>query len=105
MLKPAAPYCLHRIDLRAEITEIFRRFHPSSTKRAIRRAEREGLTYEVGTSDRMLAEFLSTAADARAGATDCRRSRSPGFATWWRTSATAYRFTWRARTDGRSPAS
>jgi CelD/BcsL family acetyltransferase involved in cellulose biosynthesis len=56
-LKPSAEYCLHRIDLRAEATEIFRRFHRSSTQRAIRRAEREGLTYEAGTSDRLLASF------------------------------------------------
>ena len=48
---------MHRLDLRAEATEIFRRFHPSSTQRAIRRAEREGLTYEAGTSDRLLASF------------------------------------------------
>ena len=50
-------YCLHRLDLRPEATEIFRRFHHSSTQRAIRRAEREGLTYEAGTSDRLLATF------------------------------------------------
>jgi lipid II:glycine glycyltransferase (peptidoglycan interpeptide bridge formation enzyme) len=56
-LKPSGEYYLHRIDLRAEATEIFRRFHRSSTQRAIRRAEREGLTYEAGTSDRLLASF------------------------------------------------
>jgi hypothetical protein len=56
-LKPSGEYCLHKIDLRAEATEIFRRFHPSSTKRAVRRAEREGLTYEAGTSNRLLASF------------------------------------------------
>jgi lipid II:glycine glycyltransferase (peptidoglycan interpeptide bridge formation enzyme) len=50
-------YCLHRVDLTAEPKEIFDRFHPSSTKRAIRRAEREGLTHEAGTSDRLLTEF------------------------------------------------
>jgi len=56
-LQPGDRYCLHRLDLRTEITEIFRQLHPSSTKRAIRRAEREGLAYEVGTSDRMLGSF------------------------------------------------
>ena len=55
--RAGAEYCLHRLDLRPEITEIFRRFHHSSTQRAIRRAEREGLTYEAGTSDRLLASF------------------------------------------------
>jgi CelD/BcsL family acetyltransferase involved in cellulose biosynthesis len=56
-LKPSGEYCLHRLDLRAEAMEIFRRFHPSSTQRAVRRADREGLTYEAGTSDRLLASF------------------------------------------------
>lgn len=56
-LKPGGKYCLHSLDLRAEPSEIFRRFHHSSTQRAVRRAEREGLTYEAGTSDRMLAAF------------------------------------------------
>ena len=39
------------------VPEIFGRMHHSSTQRAIRRAEREGLTYETGTSDRLLASF------------------------------------------------
>jgi CelD/BcsL family acetyltransferase involved in cellulose biosynthesis len=56
-LERSAEYCLHRLDLRPETTEIFRRMHHSSTQRLIRRAEREGLTYESGTSDRLLATF------------------------------------------------
>lgn len=56
-LEPGADYCLHRLDLRPEATEIFRRLHPSSTQRAVRRAEREGLNYEAGTSDGLLARF------------------------------------------------
>ncbi len=55
--KRGSTYCLHRLDLRPETAEIFRRFHHSSTQRAVRRAEREGLTHEVGTSDRLLASF------------------------------------------------
>jgi lipid II:glycine glycyltransferase (peptidoglycan interpeptide bridge formation enzyme) len=31
--------------------------HPSSTQRVVRRAEREGIMYEAGTSDRLLARF------------------------------------------------
>jgi CelD/BcsL family acetyltransferase involved in cellulose biosynthesis len=56
-LKPSGEYALHRLDLQAGPAEIFRGFHSSSTQRAIRRAEREGLTYEAGTSDRLLASF------------------------------------------------
>ena len=56
-LKPAGSYCFHHIDLRQSEAELFRRFHPSSTRRAIRRAEREGLTYETGRSEALLASF------------------------------------------------
>lgn len=56
-LVPAGSYAFHRLDLRRELPEIFRRMHPSSTQRAIRRAEREGLTYECGTSEEHLAAF------------------------------------------------
>ena len=56
-LLPGGSYCFHQLDLRAGETEIFGRFHHSSTQRAIRRAEREGLSYECGTSERLLAGF------------------------------------------------
>ena len=94
---PSREYCWHRLDLGAEATEIFRRFHPSSTQRAVRRAEREGLTGEAGTSDRVIASFYRLLRMTR-------RRRSPGFATWWRVWATGWRSTWRARTVSRSRA-
>jgi GNAT acetyltransferase-like protein len=56
-LEPASEYCLHKLDLRPGAPEIFRRFHPTNTQRAVRRAEREGLTYESGRSDRLLDRF------------------------------------------------
>jgi CelD/BcsL family acetyltransferase involved in cellulose biosynthesis len=56
-LERGAEYHLHRLDLRPSVAEIFGRMHHSSTQRAIRRAEREGLTYETGTSDRLLTSF------------------------------------------------
>jgi hypothetical protein len=56
-LTPGDAYCFHRLDLGAGEGEIFRRFHQSSTQRAIRRAEREGLTYAAGTSEALLASF------------------------------------------------
>lgn len=56
-LLPGPTYCFHHVDLRDGEAEIFKRFHPSSTQRAIRRAEREGLTYECGSSDRLLETF------------------------------------------------
>lgn len=78
-LEPAAQFCLHRLDLRAELTELFRRLHPSSTKRAIRRAEREGLTYEAGTSERMLKSFYQLLRSTRR-----RHGLPPPPLTWYR---------------------
>ena len=56
-MKPSGTYAFHLIDLRGGEAELFARFHPSNTRRAIRRAEREGLTYEEGASEEMLASF------------------------------------------------
>jgi CelD/BcsL family acetyltransferase involved in cellulose biosynthesis len=57
LLKPSGEYVLHQLDLQRGSAQIFREFHTSSTQRVIRRAEREGLTYEAGTSDRLLDSF------------------------------------------------
>lgn len=64
-----AEYVLHTLDLSAPPGEIFQGFHPSSTRRAIRRAEREALRYERGNSDELLAVFyrLLTATRRRHG--------------------------------------
>ena len=50
-------YCLHTIDLRPNIDAIFRKFHKNSVQRKIQRAEREGLAYEEGNSERLLGHF------------------------------------------------
>ena len=50
-------YCQHMLDLTGDEAELFGRFHHSNTQRAIRRAEREGLTYEAGTSAPLLEGF------------------------------------------------
>jgi lipid II:glycine glycyltransferase (peptidoglycan interpeptide bridge formation enzyme) len=41
----------------ANVNTLFRSFHKDSTQRKIRRAEREGLTEEVGRSDRLVGIF------------------------------------------------
>jgi CelD/BcsL family acetyltransferase involved in cellulose biosynthesis len=51
-------YCLHRLDLRRDLQAVFHGFHRSSTQRAIRRAEREGVTYERGSSEEQLTAFF-----------------------------------------------
>ncbi|MGE3841570.1 MAG: lipid II:glycine glycyltransferase FemX [Vicinamibacterales bacterium] len=48
----------HTLDLRGSAQAIFERFHPSSTQRAIRKAEREGVTYESGVSDWFVGAFF-----------------------------------------------
>jgi hypothetical protein len=50
-------YCLHAIDLRPGLGVIYRNFHMNSVRRKIRRAEREGLDYEEGNSERLLGYF------------------------------------------------
>lgn len=49
-------YCWHEIDLQPSIDAIVRNFH-KSVKRKIRRAEREALAYEEGSSERLLRQF------------------------------------------------
>jgi hypothetical protein len=57
-LTTGSEYYLHRLDLRPELPQLFSRMHRSNTQRSIRRAEREGLTYETGTSERLLTSFF-----------------------------------------------
>jgi len=57
-LAEGVSYCLHTLDLARPGERVFDGFHHSSTRRAIRRAEREGLAYEAGTSERLLAGFF-----------------------------------------------
>jgi Acetyltransferase (GNAT) domain len=53
----AKTFCLHRLDLRPDIEDIFQGFHKDCVRRKILRAEREGLVYEVGRSDALLEKF------------------------------------------------
>lgn len=57
LLHPGDRYCLHEVDLRPDLQQIFAGFHHSSTQRAIRRAEREGVTFDTGRSDVFLDAF------------------------------------------------
>jgi CelD/BcsL family acetyltransferase involved in cellulose biosynthesis len=52
------PACyLHMLDLRPPADELLRRTHKTSVQQRIRRAEREGIRYESGTSDKLLNAF------------------------------------------------
>lgn len=46
-----------KIDLRPELPVLFKQMHDSCIRRKIKRAEREGLTYEVGRSEELLGKF------------------------------------------------
>ncbi|MGH9356616.1 MAG: lipid II:glycine glycyltransferase FemX, partial [Terriglobia bacterium] len=50
-------FCLHRLDLRPALEDLFRGFHKDCVQRKIWRAEREELTYEVGRSEPLLEKF------------------------------------------------
>jgi len=50
-------YCLHRLDLSISDKELFHNFHKDCVQRKIRRAERESLRDEEGTSEILLQRF------------------------------------------------
>jgi lipid II:glycine glycyltransferase (peptidoglycan interpeptide bridge formation enzyme) len=50
-------YYVHKLELSPSLEELFRRFHKSCVQRKICRGEREGLTYEEGASESLLAKF------------------------------------------------
>jgi CelD/BcsL family acetyltransferase involved in cellulose biosynthesis len=54
-------FCLHRLDLRPSLNEIFRAFHGSCIRRKIASAPRKGVTYEDGTSEELLNKFYRLA--------------------------------------------
>jgi CelD/BcsL family acetyltransferase involved in cellulose biosynthesis len=55
----AAAFWLHVLDTRGDLAGIFGRFHESHTRRAIRRAERRGVTCDVGRSQELLRDFYT----------------------------------------------
>jgi len=54
---PTVAYCFHVLNLEPALETLFNNFHKDSTQRKIRRAEREGLTEQVGRSDLLLENF------------------------------------------------
>jgi Acetyltransferase (GNAT) domain len=68
---PSGAYYVHRMDLRPPIDVLRRAFHKSNVQAKIRRAEREGLTCEVGRSEALVSAFY------RLLLLTCRRRRLP----------------------------
>lgn len=50
-------YTMHMLDLRPTEEDLFRGFHKSCTQRPIKKAEREGLTFEEGRSEDVLRKY------------------------------------------------
>lgn len=51
-------YSYHSLDLAPSLEQLFQKFHKDCVQRKIRRAEREKLQYEEGTSEALLQEFF-----------------------------------------------
>lgn len=54
---PQHSYCFHELDLGPSVEQLFYGTHPNCIRRKVRRAEREGLKYEVGRSPELLDAF------------------------------------------------
>lgn len=54
---PSARYTLHRLNLKPDLKALFGAFHKDSIQRKIKRAKREGLVSQVGTSEPILDAF------------------------------------------------
>jgi len=70
-LQKSLTYCIHSLDLGRNEQELFSCFHKNCVQRKIRRAEREKLRYEAGTSEILLAKFYELLVATR------RRQRLP----------------------------
>lgn len=64
-LAESEAFCLHRLDLRPSLDELFGTFHGNCIRRKIRRAERESVSYEEGTSEELLHKFYRLLLPAR----------------------------------------
>jgi CelD/BcsL family acetyltransferase involved in cellulose biosynthesis len=64
-LEKLGTYHLHTLDLRLTEAQLFRNFHKDCVQRKIRRAERENLQYEQGTSETLLQKFYRLAVITR----------------------------------------
>jgi len=55
--RETATYTFHQIDLDPDLNTLFQNFHKNSIQRKIRRAAREGLTYQEGSTESILDAF------------------------------------------------
>ncbi len=55
--QPSSSYCFNELDIRPSLDRVFCGMHHDCIQRKIRRAEREGISYEVGRSSELLDAF------------------------------------------------
>jgi Acetyltransferase (GNAT) domain len=72
-------FCFHTLNLRPDLSEIFRGLHAKSVRQPIGRAERECLTYEQGHSEVLLVKFYHLLMMTRR-----RHQLPPQPVTWFR---------------------
>lgn len=77
-------YYFHRLDLHPSEQALFRRFHKDSVQRKIRRAEREALRYEEGSSETLLQHFYKLMISTRR-----RQGLPPQPLNWFRSVITS----------------
>lgn len=56
-LQPNRSYWFHELDLSPSLDQMFEQLHKNSFQRKVQRAEREGLSYESGSSEQLMNEF------------------------------------------------
>jgi hypothetical protein len=62
---PAEQFCFHVLDLRPSLEQLSAAFHKDCVLRKIRRAARDGLSYEEGRSEELLRKFYALHARTR----------------------------------------
>ena len=76
---PAATYYLHTLDLRPDLSEVFRSLDKDSVQRRVQRAQQAGLVERRGTSDDLLEQFYRLLVITRG-----RHSVPPAPYAWFR---------------------
>lgn len=76
---PGTQFYFHHLKLESSIDEIHRGFHKDCVRRKIRRAEREGLAFEVGNSEELLRKTYRLLSLTRR-----RQQAPPQPLTWFR---------------------
>jgi hypothetical protein len=72
-------FCLHHLDLHPTLDELFHAFHYDCVRRKIKRAERDRLRYDDGTSEELLLKFYRLVVRTRR-----RQGMPPQPLSWFR---------------------